>query len=134
MEIISKKTRSKGFTIKFIFDNEEEYLFLMKIMEEILNKLSDEDKNKYTDITELFKNYYTEKDPYSENKPTVIVYENHILTIASAIWLLCDINNAMLQEKVSYLEEQKKLLSELLILKICLLYMGLLVSLFLLLV
>jgi len=113
MEIISKRTKNKGFVVKYIFDDEEEYSLYVKAMEIILNKLpKEEDRNRYAEIINLFKNYYTQSDPYSKNKPTVTISEENIPILAMTIWFLFDTNAAMQAKQVRLYKKVNELITE----------------------
>lgn len=113
MEIISKRTKDKGFVVKYIFDDEEEYSLYVKAMEIILNKLpKEEDRNKYAEIINLFKNYYTQSDPYSKNKPAVTISEENVPILAMTIWFLFDTNAAMQAKQVRLYKEFNVLITK----------------------
>lgn len=113
MEISSKKTKDKGFVVKYIFDDEEEYSLYIKAMEIILNKLpKEEDRNRYAEIINLFRNYYTQSDPYSKNKPAVTISEENIPILAMTIWFLFDTNAVMQAKEIKLYKEFNEFITE----------------------
>lgn len=113
MEISSKKSKGKGFVLKYIFDDEEEYSLYIKAMEIILNKLpKEEDRNGYAEIIDLFRNYYTQSDPYSKNKPVVTISEKNIPILAMTIWFLFDTNAVMQAKEIKLYKEFNEFITE----------------------
>ncbi len=44
------------------------------------------------ELIDLFTQYYDARGEYSDGKPTVTVFENHILTIAAQLWIIIELS------------------------------------------
>ena len=111
MKIETKKTRQKGIIVKYVFDDEKDYNDFMADLN-IISKHVDDQKG-MNEVISLFKDYYHASDPYSDNKPTVIVYQDHLLTLAIILWLMEDLyvnlTDSLIVSTKRYIELQNKM-------------------------
>lgn len=84
---IQKKNTKKGVVIKFVFDDTKEYNLYLDHLTKLSQSSFEWIADTIKDVLDLFKEYYTESDSYCENKPAVVVFEDHLLPIASLIFL-----------------------------------------------
>ncbi len=84
---IQKKNTKKGVIIKYVFDDTREYDLYLDHLAKLSLSSSDWIADTTKDVLDLFKSYYTAADSYCDNKPVVVVFEDHLLAIASLIFL-----------------------------------------------
>lgn len=101
---IERKNTSKGLVLRYIFEDMNEYNEWMKSLEDICNnEIRENKKEDLNKLIGLFKDYFEENNKYT-SKPTVTVFENHILTVAALLWVVMELSISWMNK---YIELQK---------------------------
>ncbi len=100
MDIFKKKTR-KGLVIRYVFDDEDEYNNLIDAITSICDKMPEDDKKDIEELIKLFKDYYNPQSEYAEGKPSVTVFEDHLLTLAVLVWNVIPIYTMVLKQQLN---------------------------------
>lgn len=109
MDIFKKKTR-KGLVIRYVFDDEGEYNNLIEVITSICDKMPEDDRKDMEELIKLFKDYYNPQSEYAEGKPSVTVFEDHLLTLAVLVWNILPIYNMMLYREIETKEKYLNIL------------------------
>ena len=111
MEVVQKNT-SKGIVIRFVFQDVDEYNLCMDNLTEICEGMSEHGNEHLKELIGLFKDYYDPEGRYTDGKPTVTVFENHLLTLAAQLWIIMELSLASSMKNLQILKDYNETLNK----------------------
>lgn len=118
---IEQVKTSKGIAIRYVFSDMDEYSNFMNMLKEIASFLQgkvcepeitqEDSSDNLKALISLFNKYFEPEGKYTEGKPTVTVWENHYLIVASQIVTILNIDGKW-RDFISFVNEKLKKTNE----------------------